>query len=191
MVDTGRHPRIGFELQEPCSKQESVNEFMECMAQGLQEAKAALNKVKDEYAVYYNQHWEPAPVFTQGTRSGWMEATLLPTGRHLNCHTDIWACLSLTSVLVEVHTVSFSLPTSAISTQSSPISSCPLNIQTPSWADDWHYPHPQLSSTGRKSMRYWIAGCTTTVLSTWSNERAMMRVIINGRSIHSYTQSQR
>jgi hypothetical protein len=35
MVDTGRHPHMGFEPQQPHSKLESVNEFAECMAQGL------------------------------------------------------------------------------------------------------------------------------------------------------------
>jgi hypothetical protein len=39
MLDTGRHPRIGFEPHQPHSKLESVNEFMECMAQGLEKAK--------------------------------------------------------------------------------------------------------------------------------------------------------
>jgi transposase InsO family protein len=32
MVDTGRHPHMGFEPQQPCSNLESVNEFVECMA---------------------------------------------------------------------------------------------------------------------------------------------------------------
>jgi hypothetical protein len=54
MVDTGRHPHMGFEPHRPCSKLESVNEFMEHMAQGLEEAKSAIAKVKDEYAMYYN-----------------------------------------------------------------------------------------------------------------------------------------
>jgi hypothetical protein len=54
MVDTRRHPRIGFEPQQPRSNLESVNEFMECMALGIEEVKAALTKVKDEYAMYYN-----------------------------------------------------------------------------------------------------------------------------------------
>jgi hypothetical protein len=44
MVDTRRHPHMGFEPQQPCSKLESANEFMECMAQGLEEAKAAITK---------------------------------------------------------------------------------------------------------------------------------------------------
>jgi hypothetical protein len=38
MVDTGRHPHMGFEPQQPHSKLESVNEFAEHMAQGLEEA---------------------------------------------------------------------------------------------------------------------------------------------------------
>jgi hypothetical protein len=29
MVDTGRHPHMGFEPQQPCSKLESVNKFVE------------------------------------------------------------------------------------------------------------------------------------------------------------------
>jgi hypothetical protein len=55
MVDTGRHPHIGFEPQQPRSTLESVNEFAEHMALGIEEAKAALTKVKDEYAMYYNR----------------------------------------------------------------------------------------------------------------------------------------
>jgi hypothetical protein len=31
-----------------------VNEFMEHMALGIEEAKAALTKVKDKYTMYYN-----------------------------------------------------------------------------------------------------------------------------------------
>jgi hypothetical protein len=33
---------------------ELVNDFMAHMAQGLDEAKAALTKAKDEYVMYYN-----------------------------------------------------------------------------------------------------------------------------------------
>ena len=36
------------------------------MAKGLEEAKSALIKVKDEYTLYYNQHHEPAPEFEVG-----------------------------------------------------------------------------------------------------------------------------
>jgi hypothetical protein len=46
---------MGFEPHRPCSKLELVNEFAECMAQGLEEAKSAIAKAKDEYAMYYNR----------------------------------------------------------------------------------------------------------------------------------------
>jgi hypothetical protein len=55
MLDTRRNPRMGFEPQQPRSNLESVNEFTECMALGIEEAKAALTKAKDEYAMYYNR----------------------------------------------------------------------------------------------------------------------------------------
>jgi hypothetical protein len=40
---------MGFEPQQPRSNLELANESVESMAQGLEEAKAALTKVKDEY----------------------------------------------------------------------------------------------------------------------------------------------
>jgi hypothetical protein len=55
MVDTGRNPRMGFEPQQPCSNLESVNDFGECMALGIEEAKTALTKMKDEYTMSYNR----------------------------------------------------------------------------------------------------------------------------------------
>jgi transposase InsO family protein len=54
MVDTRRHPHMDFEPHWPHSTLESVNEFVEHMAQGLEEAKSAIEKVKDEYTMYYN-----------------------------------------------------------------------------------------------------------------------------------------
>jgi hypothetical protein len=46
---------MGFEPQQPWSTLESVNEFAEHMALGIEEAKAALTKAKDEYAMYHNR----------------------------------------------------------------------------------------------------------------------------------------
>jgi len=66
MVDTGRHPRMGFEPQQPRSHMESVNEFKDHMARGLEEAKAALTKAKDEYTLYYNRRRIPAPELKPG-----------------------------------------------------------------------------------------------------------------------------
>jgi hypothetical protein len=54
MIDTGGHPRMGFEPHQPRSKLESINEFTNRMAKGLEEAKLAITKAKDEYAMYYN-----------------------------------------------------------------------------------------------------------------------------------------
>ena len=66
MVDTGQHPHMGFKPQQPWSHMESVNEFKDCMAQGLKKAKTALTKVKDKYALYYNCHRTPAPELKPG-----------------------------------------------------------------------------------------------------------------------------
>jgi hypothetical protein len=55
MVDTGRNPRMGFEPQQPRSTLELANKFVEHIALGIEEAKAALTKVKDEYTMYYNR----------------------------------------------------------------------------------------------------------------------------------------
>jgi hypothetical protein len=55
MVNTGRNPRMGFEPQQPRSTLESANEFAERIALGIEEAKAALTKAKDEYTMYYNR----------------------------------------------------------------------------------------------------------------------------------------
>jgi hypothetical protein len=71
---------MGFELQQPRSKLESVNEFADRMAWGIEEAKSALTKAKDEYAMYYNWRREPAPVFTQGDRV-WLDGSDITTNR--------------------------------------------------------------------------------------------------------------
>jgi hypothetical protein len=71
---------MGFELQQPHSKLESVNEFADHMAQGLEEVKAALTKAKDEYAMYYNQHQEPAPAPTKEDRV-WLDGSDIATNR--------------------------------------------------------------------------------------------------------------
>jgi hypothetical protein len=94
MVDTGRHPRMGFEPQQPCPTLELANEFAERMALEIEEAKAALTKVKDEYSMYYNRQCEPAPVFTPGDRV-WLNGSDIstnrpfpPTDHRLNSLTD-------------------------------------------------------------------------------------------------------
>jgi hypothetical protein len=80
MVNTRRHPCMGFEPQQLCSTLESANEFAEHMALGIEEAKAALTKAKDEYAMYYNHQHEPAPVFAPGDRV-WLDGSDIATNR--------------------------------------------------------------------------------------------------------------
>jgi hypothetical protein len=80
MVDTGRHPRMGFELRQPASKVFEVKEFAEQMAKGVKEAKAALAKAKDDYAMYYNRHQTPAPKLKPGDRV-WLNASDIKTTR--------------------------------------------------------------------------------------------------------------
>jgi hypothetical protein len=80
MLDTRSNPRMGFEPQQPRSNLESVNEFTEHMALGIEEAKAALTKVKDEYTMYYNHQREPASVFAPGDRV-WLDGSNITTNR--------------------------------------------------------------------------------------------------------------
>ena len=56
MLDSGRHPRMGFEPHQVESRLETVNEFWDRMDSTLVEAKSALAKAKDDMAQYYNQH---------------------------------------------------------------------------------------------------------------------------------------
>ena len=68
LLDTGRHPRMGFEPHQPPSRLEAVNEFTDRMKSTLEEAKSALAKAKDDMARYYNQRRAPAPTFAPGDR---------------------------------------------------------------------------------------------------------------------------
>src|SRR5437016_2543538 len=69
LLDTGRHPRMGFEPHQPPSKVEAVNEFTDRMKSALEEAKSALAKAKDDMARYYNQRRTPAPVYVTDRKS--------------------------------------------------------------------------------------------------------------------------
>jgi len=67
LLDTGRHPQMGFEPHQPPSHVEAVNEFMYRMKDTLEEAKSVLAKAKDNMARYYNRrHRSPAPSFSSG-----------------------------------------------------------------------------------------------------------------------------
>jgi hypothetical protein len=66
LLDTGRHPGMGFEPDEAPSHMETVNEFQDRMASTLEEAKLALAKAKNNMAQYYNCRCTPAPVYKIG-----------------------------------------------------------------------------------------------------------------------------
>ena len=66
LLDTGRHPRMGFEPHAEPSHREAVNEFTKRMATTLEEAKAALAKAKDDMAQYYNRRRNPTPEYKIG-----------------------------------------------------------------------------------------------------------------------------
>jgi hypothetical protein len=66
MVNTGWNPHMGFEPQQTRSTLETVNNFMDHMVQGLEEAKAALTKAKDEYTTVNMNLHQSLP---QATRS--------------------------------------------------------------------------------------------------------------------------
>ena len=66
LLDTGQHPRMGFELLQPPSRLEAVNEFTNRMKDTLEEARSALAKAKDDMARYYNRRRTPAPTFAPG-----------------------------------------------------------------------------------------------------------------------------
>jgi hypothetical protein len=66
LLDTGRHPRMGFEPHAEPSRVEAVNEFTNRMRTTLEEAKAALAKAKDDMAQYYNRRRRPTPEYKIG-----------------------------------------------------------------------------------------------------------------------------
>jgi hypothetical protein len=66
MLDTGRHPQMGFEPREPPSRVEAVNEFKDRMAATSEEAKAALVQAQDDMKRYYNRRRQPTPKFKVG-----------------------------------------------------------------------------------------------------------------------------
>jgi len=57
---------MGFKPDQPRSCVESVNEFSDSMRDTFEEAKAALEKSKDDMMLYYNQKRSPAPEFKAG-----------------------------------------------------------------------------------------------------------------------------
>jgi hypothetical protein len=77
-LDSGQHPRMGFEPAQPASRLETVNEFTDRMHSALAEAKAALAKAQEDMTRSYNQRREPAPGMPPETKYTWMGVTFGP-----------------------------------------------------------------------------------------------------------------
>jgi len=80
LLDTGRVPQMGFEPDQPQSRMEPVNEFNDRMTDTLEEAKAALAKLKDDMTLYYNRKHTPAPEFKVGDMA-FLDASNIQTTR--------------------------------------------------------------------------------------------------------------
>jgi hypothetical protein len=79
LLDCGQHPRMGFEPKQP-ARVEAVNEFTDRMKLALEEAKAALNKAKDDMSRYYNQRRLPTPTYQPGDKV-YLDASDIKTTR--------------------------------------------------------------------------------------------------------------
>ena len=66
LLDTGYVPRMGFELDQPRSHVESINELSDQMRDTFEEVKVALAKSKDDIMLYYNWKCTPALEFKAG-----------------------------------------------------------------------------------------------------------------------------
>ena len=80
MLDTGRHPRMGFEPAPRQSANETAQEFFDRMKESNEEAKAALAKAKDDMARYYDQRRTPAPEYRPGDKV-YLDASDISTTR--------------------------------------------------------------------------------------------------------------
>jgi transposase InsO family protein len=80
MLDTGRHPRMGFEPRTGPSRIESASEFKERMKSALEEARSALTKAQEEMKTYYDRRRLPTPNFQPGDKV-FLEASDIRTTR--------------------------------------------------------------------------------------------------------------
>jgi hypothetical protein len=62
---------------------------MDQMAQGLDEAKAALTKAQDKYVMYYNRQQEPVLVFAPGNKV-WLDGSDITTNQAIYSQSLHW-----------------------------------------------------------------------------------------------------
>jgi hypothetical protein len=182
---------MGFEPQQPQSTLESVNEFVEHMALGIEEAKVALTKAKDEYSIYYNRRHKPPPVFAPGDKV-WLDGSDIATNRLSSKLSHqrlgpfvVEACvghgayrLKLLYHFRRLHPV---FPVVKLS----PALPDPIPGRRP-------MPPPPTTLINSKE-EYEVKAIldSRTAWSTYSSSRVMTRVTANGRCILSYMQSRR
>ena len=65
---------MGFEPNQPRSHSETVKDFTDRIAKGLEESKAALAKAQSNYKLYYDRRREPTPVLKPGDKV-WLDAS--------------------------------------------------------------------------------------------------------------------
>ena len=79
MLDTGQHPRLGFEpIRE--SRLESLDNFASRMAQATAEARAALAKAADDMARFYDVHRRDTPRYNVSDKV-WLSSENIRTTR--------------------------------------------------------------------------------------------------------------
>jgi hypothetical protein len=191
MVDTRRHPCMGFEPQQPHSTLESANKFAECMALGIEEAKPVLTKVKYEYSMYYNCQCEPTPVFALGDKV-WLDGSNIATNRPLSKLSHQYLGPFVVKACVGHGAYCLALPPTSATFTHLPCG-CLQHFWIPYLVNNLP-PPPTTLINGEEEYEVeaiWIAECVTTVWSAWSSSRVMTRVTINGRCIHKSMQSQR
>jgi hypothetical protein len=88
MLDTGQHPRLGFEpIRE--SRLEGFEEFSSRMKKATEEAKAALTKAADDMARFYDVHHGESPPLEVGDKV-WLDASHVSTNRPKKKLDDKW-----------------------------------------------------------------------------------------------------
>ena len=79
MVETGRNPRMGFELVQE-TRIEEVSDFVDRMKTVQEEATATLVKAAEDMKRFYDAHRQPAPEYQPGDKV-WLDVKDVKTTR--------------------------------------------------------------------------------------------------------------
>ena len=111
MLDTGRHPHMGFKPHQNPLHMESVNEFKEQMEESLAEVKSALGKSKEDMECYYNWCCMSAPIFAPGDKV-YLDASYIQTTHPLKKLAHRWLGPYIVEHQVGLHAYCLWLPKS-------------------------------------------------------------------------------